>query len=197
VVRKPGKSGLRNGEWELPRDSNLEYIDETRAVRLNLTGINARLQLGGDSLAVTLEARLRDDDSGLVYGELEGSGRLRLADPRGLKEAHWQITVRELLLSSLQGRLPANSFLPQGLVNAELWCADADKPWREWCCRSRQGRFSHGNSNFCPAPEFPVMNLPARDWRIDFVNRLAMGQVHDCPSITQPKSRTIWIMDQR
>jgi len=121
-----GASGLRNlvgiGEIILI-ESNLQYVDERNGAHLNLTGIHARLQLDGHSIATTFEAKLSDEETDRVYGELDATGLLKLGNKKGLREAHWQATVRELLLASLQGRLPANPFLPQdGRVNAELWC---------------------------------------------------------------------------
>ncbi len=121
-----GMAGLRNligiGELIL-ENSNLEYVDEKRDARLSLSAINARLQLDGKSIAMKFEANLSDEGSGRVYGEVDATGLLKLAKKAGLQEAHWQVTVRELLLASLQGRLPANPFLPQeGRVNAEFWC---------------------------------------------------------------------------
>jgi uncharacterized protein (TIGR02099 family) len=119
-------SGLRKlvgiGELIL-ENSSLEYIDEKRDVRLNLTAIDARLKLDDEFVSMKIEARLSDEGTGRVYGEVDASGLLKLAKNSGLQEAHWQVTVRELLLASLQGRLPVNSLLPQeGRVNAEFWC---------------------------------------------------------------------------
>jgi len=104
-------------------NSSLEYIDEKRDIRLNLTTIDARLQLDGKSVAMTFEANLSDEETNRVYGEVDASGLLVLGKREGLREAHWQVTIRELLLHSLQGRVPANPFLPEeGRVNAEFWC---------------------------------------------------------------------------
>lgn len=119
-------SGLRNlvgiGELIL-ENSRLEYIDEKHDARLNLTAIDARLKLDDEFVSLKIGARLSDEASGRVYGEVDASGLLKLANDNGLEEAHWQVTVRELLLASLQGRLPVNSVLPrEGRVNAEFWC---------------------------------------------------------------------------
>lgn len=119
-------SGLRNlvgiGELIL-ENSRLEYIDEKHDVRLHLTAIDARLKLDDEFVALQIEARLSDAGTGRVFGEVDASGLLKLAHNKGLEEAHWQVTVRELLLASLQGRLPVNSLLPvEGRVNAEFWC---------------------------------------------------------------------------
>lgn len=119
-------SGLRNlvgiGELIL-ENSRLEYIDEKHDVHLNLTAIDARLKLDDEFVSMKIEARLSEEGTGRVYGEIDASGLLKLANLSGLEEAHWQVTVRELLLASLQGRLPVNSMLPrEGRVNAEFWC---------------------------------------------------------------------------
>ncbi len=119
-------SALRNlvgiGELIL-ENSSLEYIDEKHDVRLHLTAIDARLKLDDELVSMKIEARLSDAGTGRVYGEVDASGLLKLAGNKGLQEAHWQVTVRELLLASLPGRLPANPFLPrEGRVNAEFWC---------------------------------------------------------------------------
>jgi len=118
--------GLRNlvgiGELIL-ENSSLKFIDEKRDIRLNLTAIDARLQLDGKSVAMKFEANLSDEETSRVYGEVDASGLLLLNKNEGLREAHWQVTIRELLLASLHGRLPSNPFLPQeGRVNAEFWC---------------------------------------------------------------------------
>ncbi len=104
-------------------NSNLEYIDEMHDVRLSLTTINARLQLDGDSVSLKMQAHLSDEITGRVYGEVDATGLLELAENRGLEEARWQFSVGDLLLASFQGRLPPNPFLPQeGRINAEFWC---------------------------------------------------------------------------
>lgn len=180
-VGGPGAVGeesvLRNlvgiGELIL-EDSSLEYVDEKHDIRLNLTHIDARLQLDGNSVAVKLEARLSDEGTGRVYAELDANGLLELAEPRGLDEAHWQVTVRELLLSALQGRLPASPFQPQeGRVNAEFWCDwVADTPLQvAGVVDLRNGLLEHGEQKIV------VEHLNTRlagsfggkgDWRIDF-----------------------------
>jgi len=117
--------GLRNlvgiGELIL-ENSSLEYVDEKSDIRLGLSAINARLQLDGRWVRTEFEATLADEATRHVYGEVDATGVLRLAKNEGLEQAHWQATIRELLLASLHGRLPANPFLPQdGRVNAEFW----------------------------------------------------------------------------
>jgi uncharacterized protein (TIGR02099 family) len=104
-------------------NSNLEYIDEMRDVRLRLSAIDARLQIDGDSVSLKMQANLSDEMTGRVYGEVDATGLLQLAQSRGLEEARWQFSIGDLLLPAFQGRLPPNPFLPQeGRINAEFWC---------------------------------------------------------------------------
>ncbi|HMB59209.1 MAG TPA: YhdP family protein [Xanthomonadales bacterium] len=119
-------SGLRGlvgiGELIL-EDSNLEFVDERNGTRLSLTDIDARLQLDGESVSLMMNAMLSDQQSGLVFGEVEASGLLQLAEESGLESAEWQIAIGEVLLGPLHSRLPPNPFIPQtGRINGEFWC---------------------------------------------------------------------------
>jgi len=112
---------LRVGEVVL-QDSSLVYRDELHGVQLDFRDISGRLHLAGDELASEMQASLFDDRSGLVVGELETIIRLSLDNERKIVGAEWHGSVRELMLAALQGRLPANPFMPlTGWFNAELW----------------------------------------------------------------------------
>jgi uncharacterized protein (TIGR02099 family) len=111
----------RVGEVVL-QDSSLYYQDDLHGVRLSFTEINGRLNLAGDDLASEIRARLYDERSELVVGDVEAVLLLALGEDQGITGAEWHATARELLLAALQGRLPPNPFLPlTGWFNAELW----------------------------------------------------------------------------
>jgi uncharacterized protein (TIGR02099 family) len=118
-------SGLRElakiGEVIL-EDSSLTYQDDKAGVHLGLESIRGRLQMDGNRFAMDVEAKLMDDDSRLVFGELEATVFLRLGDDNRLEVARWQASAQELMLTAFQGKLPPNPFLPlKGWLNAELW----------------------------------------------------------------------------
>ena len=103
-------------------DSRLEYIDRAAGIRLGLRAIRGRLQLENEELSSEIRASLYDERSGLVFGEIQATVLLELGDDQRLNGARWQATTRELMLAALQGRVPANPFLPlSGWLNAELW----------------------------------------------------------------------------
>ena len=111
----------RVGEVAL-EDSRLVYRDEQNGIRLSLSDIEGRLQLDQEELSSEVRARLFDERSGLVYGEVEATVFLTLGEDQQLRSARWQATTRELMLAALQGRLPSNPFLPlTGWRNAEVW----------------------------------------------------------------------------
>ena len=118
-------SGLRElakiGEVIL-EDSSLRYVDELHGINLGLQSIRGRLHMDGERFAMEVEAKLLDDDSQLVFGELEATVFLRMGKDNKLEVARWQASAQELMLAAFQGKLPPNPFLPlKGWLNAELW----------------------------------------------------------------------------
>ena len=103
-------------------DSSLDYLDEQEGIHFSFRDINGRMQMANDELASEIQASLHDERSGLVFGEIEATLLLSLGADQRLSGARWQATTRELMLAALQGRVPANPFLPlSGWLNAELW----------------------------------------------------------------------------
>jgi hypothetical protein len=103
-------------------DSRLDYVDRAGGIRIGLREIRGRLQLENEELSSEIRASLHDERSGLVFGEIQATVLLVLGEDQRLNGARWQATTRELMLAALQGRVPANPFLPlSGWLNAELW----------------------------------------------------------------------------
>lgn len=122
---KGGSSGLKElakvGEVIL-QDSSLEYVDEKINIQLRFSSINGRLHMDGDVFSTEIQASLYDVRSELMYGEVEATLLFVLNDEQKLVQADWQVSVRELMLAALQGKLPSNPILPlSGWLNAEMW----------------------------------------------------------------------------
>lgn len=120
-----GNSGLvelaKVGEVIL-QDSSLEYTDEKYDIHLWFSAINGRLHLAGNEFSTEIRARLYDSRSELVYGEVEATLLFELDEDQKMDKAEWQASARELMLAALQGKLPANPFMPlTGWLNAEFW----------------------------------------------------------------------------
>lgn len=172
-----GQAGLRNlvGIAELIlEDSNLEYTHPGRGIRLKLTGINARVQLDDESVSLTLDADLFDQEVNRIFGELGATALLEFSTEGRLATARWHVSLHDLMLDPLRGRLPASRFLPQqGLVNGEFW-GDwlAGQPVSvRGVADVRNGRLEHGEDLLF------VEHANARlawsysgkaDWRLDF-----------------------------
>jgi uncharacterized protein (TIGR02099 family) len=104
------------------QDSSLEYLDEKFDIQLRFSSINGRLHMDGDEFSTEIQASLYDVRSELVYGEVEATLLFVLDKDQKMAKAAWQASARELMLAALQGKLPANPFLPlSGWLNAELW----------------------------------------------------------------------------
>ena len=124
-----GSGGSNSGLMELAKvgevilqDSNLEYLDEKHDIHLRFASINGRLHMDGDEFSTEIQASLYDARSELVYGEVEATLLFVLDEDQKMTQAAWQASARELMLAALQGKLPANPFLPlTGWLNAELW----------------------------------------------------------------------------
>ena len=118
-------STLRNlkgiGELVL-EDSSLEYVDERNGVSLKLADIDARVQLDDAAISLQLQASFTEPADDQVFGDVEATALLRLGDSAGLAEARWQLSLGDLALASIHGRVPQVSLLPrEGWVNARLW----------------------------------------------------------------------------
>lgn len=118
-------SGLKElakvGEVVL-QDSSLEYVDEKYDIHLWFSSIVGRLHMDGDEFSTEIQASLFDIRSELEYGEVEATFLFSLDEDQKMTQAAWQASARELMLAALQGKLPANPFLPlTGWLNAELW----------------------------------------------------------------------------
>ena len=124
-----GTGGSSSGLMELAKvgevilqDSSLEYVDEKHDIHLRFSSINGRLHMDGDEFSTEIQASLYDARSELVYGEVEATLLFFLDEDQKMTQATWQASTRELMLAALQGKLPANPFLPlTGWLNAELW----------------------------------------------------------------------------
>ena len=104
------------------QDSSLEYTDEKYDIQLWFSAINGRLHLAGNEFSTEIQARLYDPRSELVYGEVEATLLFELDNDQKMVQAEWKASARELMLAALQGKLPANPFMPlTGWLNAELW----------------------------------------------------------------------------
>jgi uncharacterized protein (TIGR02099 family) len=123
------KGGSSSGLKELAKvgevilqDSSLEYLDEKLNIHFRFSSINGRLHMDGDEFSAEIQASLYDARSELVYGEVEATVLFVLDEDQKMAQADWQASARELMLAALQGKLPANPFLPlTGWLNAELW----------------------------------------------------------------------------
>jgi hypothetical protein len=128
-VSRRGPQGESSALAELARvgevvleDSSLDYRDERYGVQLELSDINGRVHLDGDEFSTEFSARLFDERSELVYGEIEGTLLMTLDEQQKLTSAAWQATARELMLAAFQGRVPPNPFLPlTGWLTADSW----------------------------------------------------------------------------
>ncbi|MCH7506604.1 MAG: TIGR02099 family protein [Proteobacteria bacterium] len=124
-----GTGGSSSGLMELAKvgevilqDSSLEYVDEKHDIHLRFSSINGRLHMDGDEFSTEIQASLYDARSELVYGEVQATLLFFLDEDQKMTQAAWQASTRELMLAALQGKLPANPFLPlTGWLNAELW----------------------------------------------------------------------------
>jgi len=124
-----GMGGSSSGLKELAKvgevilqDSSLEYVDEKHDIHLRFSSIAGRLLMDGDEFSTEIQASLYDARSELVYGEVEATLLFVLDKEQKLARVAWQASARELMLAALQGKLPANPFLPlTGWLNTELW----------------------------------------------------------------------------
>lgn len=123
--RQRRSGGLANlarvGEVRL-EDSRFSFRDEAQDLQFRLTGIDGRLQMGGDSLALELEASLSDLRRGIVLGDLALTVRTDLVDGRNIRDAEFHVETGELLLAEAAAQLPDHALKPiGGRVNAQLW----------------------------------------------------------------------------
>ena len=124
-----GKGESSSGLKELAKvgevilqDSSLEYLDEKLNIHFRFSSIDGRLHMDGDEFSAEIQASLYDARSELVYGEVEATVLFVMDEDQKMAQAAWQASARELMLAALQGKLPANPFLPlTGWLNAELW----------------------------------------------------------------------------
>ena len=123
--RERRSGGLANlarvGEVRL-EDSRFSFRDVARDLQFRLTGIDGRLQMGGDSLALELEASLSDTRRRIVLGDLALKVRTDLVDGRNIRDAEFHVETGELLLAEAAAQLPDHALKPiGGRVNAQLW----------------------------------------------------------------------------
>lgn len=121
-----GGSGLRNlarvGEVRL-QDSRFSFRDVGQDLQFQLAGIDGRLQLRGDVLALEVQASLNDSRRGLVLGDLATTVKARL-DGNTLQDLAFHLETGELMLDELALDLPDHPLKPvSGRVNAQLWGA--------------------------------------------------------------------------
>jgi len=129
------------GELRL-ENSRLDLIDENLPAKLQLSGINARLQMAEESLSVNFESVLSRQDNGLQYGSLEGVAVLRVKPGGGLASASWHWSISDLLLVHLQEKFAAHRLIPrQGNLRAEVWGL-----WSEGTALIQRGSFGVRNS---------------------------------------------------
>ena len=119
-----GNTGLRNlarvGEVRL-QGSRFSFRDVAQDLQFQLAGIDGRLQLRGDVLALEVQASLNDARRGLVLGDLAAIAKARL-DGNALQELEFHLETGELMLDELALDLPDHSLKPvSGRVNAQVW----------------------------------------------------------------------------
>jgi len=171
------------GEVRL-ENSRLDVLDEQHAVRLHLSGINARLQVTGDTLAVSLESQLSKPASQLTYGVVEAVAQAKLDVQGQLQSARWHLAVSDLLLVHLHDQLPDHPLLPrQGRLSSEQW-----GEWSEVAGLSGKGTLELGNtwlSNGATdllldqfSTQFSWQGTAAPSWRMDLQDtRLRQGDL--------------------
>ncbi len=119
----PGGLGnlARVGEVRL-EDSAFSYSDATREMHLQLVGIDGRLQVNGDRLALEVQASVSDAGRERVLGDLAATVLAGL-DARGrLDGLEFHLETGELMLHELAAQLPDHSLRPaSGRLNAQLW----------------------------------------------------------------------------
>jgi uncharacterized protein YhdP len=104
------------------QDSFLRYRDEKYGVDLNFSSIEGRLQTNDETIATEVKATIASEQTGYVFGEIDGVFKLLLDDEQQMRDASWQISAREIMLAALQGRIPDNPLVPvTGWLNTELW----------------------------------------------------------------------------
>jgi len=126
-VDTEGGAGLRNlarvGEVRL-QDSRFAFRDEARDLQLQLVGIDGRLQVRGDRLAVEVQASVTGTRQDPVLGDLAATVLARLDDADGLANLEFHLQTGELMLDRLAGYLPEHDLKPStGRINAQLWGA--------------------------------------------------------------------------
>ncbi|MEE4173947.1 MAG: YhdP family protein [Xanthomonadales bacterium] len=119
-------SGLGNlarvGEIRL-QDSRFSFRDVAQDLQFQLDGIDGRLQLRGEVLALEVQASLNDTRRGLVLGDLAATAQARL-DGNALQDLEFHLETGELMLDELALDLPDHPLKPvSGRVNAQLWGA--------------------------------------------------------------------------
>ncbi len=111
----------RVGEVRL-QDSRFGFRDEAQDVHLQLVGIDGRLQLRGERLALDVQAGLSDARRALVLGDLAVTALATLEDGGGIGDLQFHLEAGELMLDELADQLPDHRLKPvSGRVNAQLW----------------------------------------------------------------------------
>lgn len=117
-----GLSGLaRLGEVRL-QDSSFSYTDLEHDIEAQLIGIDGRLQIAGDRLALEVQASLSNARRNRVLGDFAATVLADLRDGNQLENVRFQLETGELIMEELTARIPKEALQSvSGRLNAHLW----------------------------------------------------------------------------
>ncbi len=120
-----GGSGLSNlarlGEVRL-LESSFSYVDPANEIDVQLIGIEGRLQMAGDQLALQIQASLSNARRNRVLGDFSATVLAELQGGNHLKNIRFQVETGELIMEELTARIPREALQSvSGRLNAQLW----------------------------------------------------------------------------
>lgn len=111
----------RLGEVTL-ETSSLAYRDPARGVSLQLVGVDGRMQMSPERLALKVEAGVAGNGDDQVLGDIGATAVVRLDDDSRVTAIEWHVDSGEFLLSELTQGLPEHDLVPDtGRLNAQVW----------------------------------------------------------------------------
>ncbi len=111
----------RLGEVRL-QDSSFSYADPENEIEVQLIGIDGRLQMAGDRLALEVQASLSNARRNRVLGDFSATVLAELRDGNRLANIQFQVETGELIMEELTARIPREELQAvSGRLNAQLW----------------------------------------------------------------------------